>query len=154
MVILAKSYPSATSDALKTLLVGAPLRSSYNIRITPCWLVGCLAMILGALMRLACYRTLGPLFTFRLSVKKGHTLITTGLYSVVRHPGYAALLLVSPGVIVSHFGPGSWYSECIGWGTWGSWAYTTVCAAWMASLPLVAIARVPIEDEVLMCTEM
>ncbi|KAF9231818.1 hypothetical protein BU15DRAFT_11649, partial [Melanogaster broomeanus] len=34
--------------------------------------------ILGGLLRLLCYRTLGQFFTFQLSIRKSHALVTTG----------------------------------------------------------------------------
>ena len=72
------------------------------------WLAGCTLMLLGSNLRLWCFRTLGRFFTFDLSVKDDHKLITTGPYAIVRHPSYVGTALVASGSIVVLFGPGSW----------------------------------------------
>lgn len=42
---------------------------------------------------MACYRELGRLFTYELTIREKHTLVTSGPYSIVRHPSYSALPL-------------------------------------------------------------
>lgn len=64
--------------------------------------------------RLACYHSLGRLFTFELTIHKEHTLVTSGLYSIVRHPAYTGSILQSIAVLFCLFGTGSWMREC-GW---------------------------------------
>ncbi|KAG2080519.1 hypothetical protein BD769DRAFT_1328016, partial [Suillus cothurnatus] len=59
----------AASEALST-----PHRRSY----TPSFLVGCGLVTSGGFIRWLCYRTLGRYFTFLLSVRQDHQLITTG----------------------------------------------------------------------------
>ena len=61
-----------------------------------------MVIISGGLLRLHCYRTLGRFFTFDVSIHEGHQLVTTGSYSIVRHPSYTHL--------AAH---GSW-----NWGYW------------------------------------
>ena len=82
-------------------------------------------------MRLSCYRTLGRLFTYELSILKDHQLITSGLYSYVRHPSYLAYSIALVGLRSSHMTRGSWIVESgllntgIGRslvGLWHSWA--------------------------------
>ncbi|KAG2126910.1 hypothetical protein DEU56DRAFT_959007, partial [Suillus clintonianus] len=58
-------------------------------------------------IRLWCFRTLGRFFTFELGVRKGHKLVTTGPYAVVRHQSYAGAALLSIGLFILH---GSWSS--------------------------------------------
>lgn len=58
-----------------------------------------------------CYRTLGKLFTFELSIMKDHTLITTGPYAYVRHPSYTGLIVTIVGGYLSHISEGSWVRE-------------------------------------------
>ncbi|KIJ60133.1 hypothetical protein HYDPIDRAFT_170406 [Hydnomerulius pinastri MD-312] len=65
----------------------------------------------GGLLRLLCYRTLGRLFTFQLSVRKGHSLVTTGPYAYVRHPSYTGFIMCYIGIIAMHSLPGSWMRE-------------------------------------------
>jgi len=85
-----------------------------GISVTPIFLIGSLLAIAGAQLRLACYRALGRLFTFEMSVRSGHKLITDGPYAYVRHPAYSGLVLTMLGEAVVQFGKGSWLREC-GW---------------------------------------
>lgn len=86
--------------------------------------------ITGASVRLTCFRALGHLFTFEMSIRKDHRLVTDGPYGVVRHPGYAGLLLMAAGTLlwqgssvsvrlsqivyipIYHLHKGSWTIEC------------------------------------------
>jgi protein-S-isoprenylcysteine O-methyltransferase Ste14 len=148
-VILARQFPSSLSETALTFLVRHPIHTADNIRITPLWLTGCMLMVCGGSIRLACYRALGRLFTWELSVKEGHTLITHGPYSVIRHPSYVGSAMIGVGVVLCNFAPGSWLRECIGW---DSIAINVVSALWVAysmAIPALLIARVNMEDEVM-----
>ena len=57
---------------------------------------------LGGLIRLECYRQLGTMFTFEMSIRKDHMLVTSGPYGIVRHPGYTGILLVISGMLLLH----------------------------------------------------
>ncbi|TRM65498.1 hypothetical protein BD626DRAFT_546974 [Schizophyllum amplum] len=73
--------------------------------------LGVLLIIVGSAIRLACFRTLGRMFTFTHTIKKDHQLMTTGLYSVVRHPSYSGMLMIFWGKVVWQAAPGSWMRE-------------------------------------------
>lgn len=47
----------------------------------------------------------------RIQADRGHRVVDTGPYSIVRHPGYAGLLLVPP---VSGLALGSWLAVAVG----------------------------------------
>jgi Putative protein-S-isoprenylcysteine methyltransferase len=47
----------------------------------------------------------------RIQSDRGHRVVDTGPYSIVRHPGYAGLLLVPP---VSGLALGSWLAFAVG----------------------------------------
>lgn len=106
-------------------------------------------MHIGSFIRLACYRALGKNFTWELSVKKDQPLVTSGPYAIVRHPSYVGALTIYLGVILTMFGPGSWFSECIGWDTWVSKLFTGACTSWALIVPALLMGRVKKEDEVL-----
>ena len=57
---------------------------------------------LGGLIRYKCYRALGTMFTFEMSIRKDHMLVTSGPYSIVRHPGYTGIFLVVIGIFLVH----------------------------------------------------
>lgn len=110
-VILALNYGHIIPYANPILYLLAP---SGIPSITPTFLAAFTLSTVAALIRLACYRSLGHLFTFEITVKKDHTLVTSGLYSIVRHPAYTGSILQSIAVLSCLFGPGSWMLEC-GW---------------------------------------
>ncbi|KAG1779990.1 hypothetical protein EV702DRAFT_1266900 [Suillus placidus] len=59
-------------------------------------------VVAGGFLRWWCFCTLGRFFTFKLSVRQEHKLVTTGPYAVrvVRHPSYAGTLLRSMGMLM------------------------------------------------------
>ncbi|KAG7100253.1 hypothetical protein E1B28_002025 [Marasmius oreades] len=71
---------------------------------------GLLTGITGGLLRISSYKALGDAFTFNLT-QTSPKLITTGPYSLVRHPSYLGMSLTSIGVSVYHLSPGSWLRE-------------------------------------------
>jgi protein-S-isoprenylcysteine O-methyltransferase Ste14 len=78
----------------------------------------------GALIRWLSYRALGRFFTYELTIKEDHKLITTGPYAYVRHPGYSAILLVFFGTFLVFASPvsnPSWVAVL------GSSRYHVVC---------------------------
>ena len=56
----------------------------------------------GGLIRYKCYRTLGSMFTFEMSIRKDHILVTSGPYAIVRHPSYTGIILVAIAVSLVH----------------------------------------------------
>jgi protein-S-isoprenylcysteine O-methyltransferase Ste14 len=47
----------------------------------------------GGTLRLWPVFVLGPRFSGLVAIQPGHTLVTTGIYSVIRHPSYLGLLI-------------------------------------------------------------
>lgn len=106
-------------------------------------------MISGSLIRLSCYRILGRLFTWDLTIKDDHKLVTSGPYAVVRHPSYTGGVIIGIGAVLCYLGKGSWFFSYGGLETfWGkllavAWAFLSL------SVPLLLLGRVNVEDEVL-----
>ncbi|HET9362277.1 MAG TPA: isoprenylcysteine carboxylmethyltransferase family protein [Vicinamibacterales bacterium] len=96
----------------------------------PLQLSGLGLMFAGITIRWTAIHALGVLFTGRVQIQEGHTLIRTGLYSRLRHPAYAGSLL-------AYFGLG------LAFGNW----WTLACSV----LPyVVAIGyRIHVEEGVL-----
>ncbi|KAH0834107.1 hypothetical protein J3R83DRAFT_11395 [Lanmaoa asiatica] len=65
--------------------------------LTASFLVGTLLTLAGALLRVHCYHILGPRFTFELSIRRSHVLVTDGVYGVVRHPSYTGAIALAVG---------------------------------------------------------
>ncbi|KAG1734978.1 hypothetical protein EDB19DRAFT_1638726 [Suillus lakei] len=89
----------AASEALSTLT---------DVPITPSFLVGSGLVTSGGFIRWLCYRILGRYFTFLLSVRQDHRLITTGPYAIVRHPSYTGMMMLCLGIIILHGSRNSW----------------------------------------------
>jgi protein-S-isoprenylcysteine O-methyltransferase Ste14 len=129
------------SPLLPNLVVSVLVWSSHpasaisRIRITPLFLTGWLLIVTGGLIRFLCYRALGSLFTFELSIRKDHKLITSGPYSIVRHPSYSGSIMIVLGYTICYLSSGSWLTECSGLsldGTVGrllvsGWVTSVVC---------------------------
>ncbi|KAG2069705.1 ICMT-domain-containing protein [Suillus decipiens] len=76
--------------------------------ITPVFLAGSLSVLIGGMLRVYCMSTLGKFWSFPLSIRKEHRIVTNGPYSIVRHPSYTGLLLQYIGVAIMHGSEGSW----------------------------------------------
>ncbi|KAG1783273.1 hypothetical protein EV702DRAFT_1019588 [Suillus placidus] len=87
------------------------LCSLHPTPITPTFIAGSLAIAIGGALRLYCILTLGTLWSFQLSIRKEHKLVTSGPYSIVRHPSYTGLLLQNIGIIVMYGTQGSWMRQ-------------------------------------------
>jgi len=116
VVIIASVDPSSPLSTwiFSTLVVNNSPTMASKIRFTPLFLVGWLLVLSGGLIRLACYRELDDLFTFELSMRKNHKLITSGPYAFVRHPAYTGLFMAMLGYSLCQLGGGSWLRECSG----------------------------------------
>jgi protein-S-isoprenylcysteine O-methyltransferase Ste14 len=104
-----------------------------NLDLTPSFLLGVLAVVLGTYIRLDCFKALGELFTFDLTVHPEHRLVKHRFYAYVRHPAYTGSLLLIFGLALSHLTAGSWMTECgvlrgrgvagIAWASWWLWTF-------------------------------
>lgn len=106
-VILANRFPSEQGTHLLSTLLRQP-SAATNVELTPAWIAGCALVVTGATIRLACHRKLGRWFTWEMSIKEDQKLVTTGPYSIVRHPSYTGMIFVNTGALLCQFGPGSW----------------------------------------------
>jgi protein-S-isoprenylcysteine O-methyltransferase Ste14 len=68
--------------------------------------------MLGAFVRIWCFRTLGAHFTFEVAIKRDHKLISSGPYAHVRHPGYTGVALMMVGEAILACSPNSYINEC------------------------------------------
>ncbi|KAI1791144.1 ICMT-domain-containing protein [Ganoderma leucocontextum] len=142
-VILAQRFPSAYSTHVLAFL-GNP-----DVRLTPVSAIGTLLGIAGGLVRVWCHRALGRLFTWEMSVRENHELITNGLYSVVRHPSYTGIVLVTCGNIIFLASKGSYFVEAGLWNTGAGRAVGCILSVYLTGLSLVLCARARQEDVML-----
>ncbi|KAG7100266.1 hypothetical protein E1B28_002039 [Marasmius oreades] len=66
--------------------------------------------VLGGYLRVLSFKTLGNAFTFNVT-RQSPKLVTTGPYSLVRHPSYLGASLMLAGITLYHLSPGSWLRE-------------------------------------------
>jgi len=85
-----------------------------NIVITSAFLIAWILSMTGVLVRRSCYKALGRMFTFEISLRDNHRLVTSGPYSFVRHPSYTSGALALIGALLCETTPGSWAIECSG----------------------------------------
>ncbi|KIK94942.1 hypothetical protein PAXRUDRAFT_417269 [Paxillus rubicundulus Ve08.2h10] len=100
--------PPGLSQSIVHHLVrsGDPQRTLTHISsLTPTFLVGSVLSIFGSFLRIHCYGTLGSMFTFELSIRKEHKLITSGAYAIVRHPSYTGGLGTGIGLFLCILSP-------------------------------------------------
>ncbi|KAF8908156.1 Isoprenylcysteine carboxyl methyltransferase family-domain-containing protein [Gymnopilus junonius] len=64
----------------------------------------------GATLRNWCFRTLGQLFTFEITIRPKHELVTHGPYAWVRHPSYTGVYLTLGGATLVLGSPQTWIS--------------------------------------------
>ncbi|KAG2143934.1 hypothetical protein BD769DRAFT_1625621 [Suillus cothurnatus] len=125
------------------------LRALNTTPITPAFLAGSLAVTIGGVFRLYCVSELGKCWSWPLSIRREHKLVTSGPYSLVRHPSYTGFLLQYIGLLAMYGEQGSWLRQSgilqvplvnllVALGFFGF----TVCA-WMS------ISRPPVEDKML-----
>jgi protein-S-isoprenylcysteine O-methyltransferase Ste14 len=102
-VLLAQHAPShlPRSDKVLRYLI---FRDGAAERIRPSglFLVGSFMTALGGFIRYKCYKALGKMFTFEMSIQKDHKLVTSGPYNSVRHPGYTGVLFAMSGLLLMH----------------------------------------------------
>ena len=148
-VLVARDHPGPISDTVISLLVRGDRACVRDVRITPQFLVGWCMVVAGGLGRVHCYRALGPAFTFERSIVKGHELVTTGAYSIVRHPSYVAATVFVAGTFVAQLTAGSWVWECAVLDSWVARVIVAAHVLFDVWVIVMLFARCAGEDEAL-----
>ncbi|KAJ7868342.1 hypothetical protein B0H14DRAFT_3585164 [Mycena olivaceomarginata] len=118
---------------------------TLSLYTTPLFLVGVIAVILGACIRISCFHELGELFTFDLTIHPRHHLITSGLYAKVRHPAYTGSLIIIAGLAFSQLSPGSCLWE-LGPLHLAPWSGPLIGAIWWLWMLGIGLNRAKSED--------
>lgn len=63
--------------------------------------IGLSLFVVGVSIRILARRALGKYYSSQIRVLQDHTLIMTGIYTVIRHPGYLGFLLEAVGVSIA-----------------------------------------------------
>ena len=141
------SHTTYAATVLSTLM--RDTNRAQDLRLAPLSIVGLGLVVLGAWLRRRCYQEMGPLFTAELAIRKDHKLITTGPYSVVRHPSYSGMLAVQVGLVCWFCSRGSWLRESgVLESTVGS-VFFYGFGLYLGSTNMVGISRMGMEDKLL-----
>ena len=115
IVIFANAFPhdhTIPSHVYHTLCP----RPEHNVqalqRIPASFVLGLVLALSGSAIRVWCYRVLGHMFTYEVSLRPTHSLVKCAPYSIVRHPSYTGVFLHFTGIAILHFSPGGWNREC------------------------------------------
>ena len=119
---------------------------SHASALPTAFVLGCLTTAASGALRLACYKTLGSLFTFELTLREDHRLVTSGPYAFVRHPSYSGVVLGVVGTLLVHFGPASWWARAGWFSTLGGQAYALGWCMMEAYVLWSILCRAPTED--------
>ncbi|KAF9561973.1 hypothetical protein CPC08DRAFT_621342, partial [Agrocybe pediades] len=110
-------------------------------------IIGASLVTTGSMLRSRAYKELGRFFCFEASIQEDHKLITTGLYSYVRHPSYTGAWMVSFGWAFWSCAEGSWFREFAVLETmWGRVVFALMCL-FMATAWRMSVVRMKDEDE-------
>lgn len=63
--------------------------------------IGVVLALTGLTIRVRSMLTLGRYFTYSVAQTENHELVETGLYKVIRHPGYLGQLMIFAGIAIS-----------------------------------------------------
>jgi protein-S-isoprenylcysteine O-methyltransferase Ste14 len=85
---------------VSAVLVAAVVTRIVKLPIMPvsgfCY-IGILIMVIGLVIRISAIVSLGRMFTYNVTIRDGHELVTSGIYRIVRHPAYTGMLLTFAG---------------------------------------------------------
>ncbi|KAG6872305.1 hypothetical protein C0995_011115 [Termitomyces sp. Mi166 len=138
--------PDVTNRALQLLM---PRGQITDLRLTPFSIIGSLLVVAGCWLRLECFRTLREFFTFEITIRKNHRLITSGPYSYVRHPAYTGSTLIFIGSCFWFASRGSWIRESGIIGTVMGKAFVGAFTVLYIKLATSLLQRMPEEDKLM-----
>ncbi|KAJ7132867.1 hypothetical protein C8R43DRAFT_1023734 [Mycena crocata] len=148
-VIVASHLPDSRCSRIILSALVLNGNGADRIHVSPWFLLGIALTLTGASIRYWCYRELGNLFTFEMSIRDGHRLVQTGPYNVCRHPAYLGVLLTVAGVFCWNGCPGSWLRECGALETAVGLSVVTTCSVLVLCITAGLLMRMNKEDEAL-----
>ncbi|KAI0768777.1 hypothetical protein BD413DRAFT_561340 [Trametes elegans] len=148
VALLARDLRPSYADAILSKLFKTPAAVA-NLQLNAPFLAGFALLVSGAALRAYCYKTMGRHFTFQLTILKEHKLVTSGPYSVVRHPSYTGIALCTSGQLLVQLSAGSWVAESGILETTGGKVVLGLWTLVNVYFTFMGVRRVPKEDAVL-----
>jgi protein-S-isoprenylcysteine O-methyltransferase Ste14 len=162
-IVLAKAgiMPDEWNTRIFMWLTGSPIgvRGARYIAATlPLTLIGgSVIAVAGTGLRLSAYRALDRQFTYQLTLKDDHQLITSFPYNIVRHPSYTGWFVCEIGLGMIVLSKDGWMQNVVIPAVRNPSQTTGVVAlAWMATTAAIIttvipflIVRTSVEDEML-----
>ncbi|KNZ77957.1 putative protein-S-isoprenylcysteine O-methyltransferase [Termitomyces sp. J132] len=135
--------PDTTKRALRILM---PRGRVADLRLTPLSITGSFLVLAGCWLRLKAFRTLREFYTFEMTLRENHRLVTSGPYRYVRHPGYTAFTTIFLGLCCWFSSRGSWVRESGILGTVAGKAFVGSFTALFVKMWVSLLQRMPEED--------
>jgi len=98
------TFVSVAMGTAFVLLVAAPFLIYWHIATYVCIWLSIIGLVLGAgglVIRAVAFMTLGRFFSRTLREAENHSLVTTGIYHYIRHPGYLSDFMIFIGVALA-----------------------------------------------------
>ncbi|KAG6910486.1 hypothetical protein DXG01_010411, partial [Tephrocybe rancida] len=146
VILAAEGHPPSANSVLEVLMLKG---SISDLRLMPLSIAGALLSVAGCWIRLKCFRTLREFFTFEITVRDNHKLITSGPYGVVRHPAYTGSTTILIGLCCWYASRGSWIRESGTLHTAAGKACVGAFAAVYVKLLVSLLQRMPEEDRLM-----
>ncbi|KAF8581758.1 ICMT-domain-containing protein [Ramaria rubella] len=149
VLLLSLSFKDARASKmlLFNICPGSPSLMDLS-KISPQFLLGISGTVAGVTIRRWCFKTLGRLFTYEITIRRNHELVTSGPYAYVRHPSYvgAVLTILGPALLV--YNSHSYIWRCNIMSTPARWVIV-VWAIFEAWVCIVLVNRGKTEDQIL-----
>ncbi|KAH9474736.1 putative 7-dehydrocholesterol reductase [Psilocybe cubensis] len=150
VAIIASNNPSSSASQKILSLTFFEGKDPGKLQLHPLSYLAAFLWLSGYAMRMRTFRDLGQFFHFHVSVQKDHQLITSGLYTYVRHPSYSGIILADLGFCLWHGTRGSWVRESqLLDSAGGIVALSIFVAMFMLPGPALTLSRMSKEDEAL-----
>ncbi|KAG7451621.1 ICMT-domain-containing protein [Guyanagaster necrorhizus] len=148
-LVLSSSYPHLGASQFISCFVFSSRQAVQVVSPSPLFIFAAILTVGGGWIRYHCYRKLGKAFTFEITRTSDHQLVTSGAYSIVRHPAYGGMMMSFIGITTIHLGHGSWVRES---GVLKSVLGMSVVTGWKVGMLVTVLSvlmRVKTEDEFL-----
>ncbi|MBW2973040.1 isoprenylcysteine carboxylmethyltransferase family protein [Candidatus Woesearchaeota archaeon] len=88
---------------INIICLGIIIGSFIKLRPATTWYnyIGVAMIFIGGLIRIYARKALDRFFSFEVVIQKGHKLVTTGVYKIVRHPMYLSMTLILFGLAIA-----------------------------------------------------